>query len=1184
MNRKRLASDVSMIARTPMKFSYGFKALMLAGLGPLALLSASHIAVAADLAGAGGTGNGFGSANSPPSQGNGGVGYSSSAAAGGQGGTRGGTSISSGDMTGGAGGTGNNAVYPGSGPAVQGGGGGGGGAGVYLNGGTHTTNSGQTIRGGAGGAGGTVSGGLELSDAYAGSGGGGGAGAVLNGGTLTNAAGASIVGGNGGAAGNAGSTGNRYVGGPGGGGDGVVVQEGGRFENYGSATGGDGLRDGYSGNGGAGIRVGDNGYVVNGGVVKAGTSYGDTPTNAIEIVGNNGTLELRRTSDIQGNVVVANGKTGNNLALGGTDGTSFAVSEIGSKYVGFDGYKKVGTGTWSLTGTTTQNTPWTIEGGVLQISQDASLGSASSNLTLNGGTLQTTAGMDMSRNIVLGANNGTLLTSGGTVTANGVISGAGGLTKAGGSTLVLTRDNTYTGGTTVTGGRLALGNGGTTGSVKGNIALTGGDLEINRSNSIVLDNTISGTGALYQTGTGTTIITGENTYTGQTDIQAGTLQVGNGGTTGSINGTSGVNVAQGAALAMNRSDNVVFNPVVSGAGSLRQVGTGTTTLTGENTYTGQTDIQAGTLQLGNGGTTGSINATSGLNVGSGGTLAFNRSDDLTFSNVVSGDGSIRKLNANRLNLTGDSSAFTGSTFVQSGNLAINGSLGGLVDVGNGATLSGNGTAGNVILRAGSTVAPGNSVGTLNTSGNFQQMAGSTYQVEIDTVKGTNDLIAVQGSAQIDNGAGINVRNVGGASYELDRRYKVLSATDGVTGKYTLTGDTAISLFYRLEDQYDSNNVYLTAQQFRQFDELGETPNQRGVGKGLQSLKTPPGTPPNPLFRAIAMLPDLGSAQYAFDQLSGEIYGSTKTGLIEDSRYVREATTQRLRTACDDGNPGRAMDMKCGTSMWTQGFGSWSRIAGDGSAAQLDHNIGGLLLGVDTPVSDHVRAGVLAGYSRSSFKVNDRQSSAKSDNYELGVYGGGLWGRLGVNMGMNYTWHRVDTDRTVAFGTFREDLNSKYKANTFQVYSDVSYKMDAGQGSVEPFANLAYVKLNRDGYNEDGGYAALNSSKEKNGVTFSTLGLRAKAPFSVGRTSMAAEATLGWRHAFGSRNISEVTHAFTGGSDFSATGVRLPEDVALVKAGLTSQVGEKVSVGLSYIGQFGSGLKENGLVGNVSVRF
>ena len=63
----------------------------------------------------------------------------------------------------------------------------------------------------------------------------------------------------------------------------------------------------------------------------------------------------------------------------------------------------------------------------------------------------------------------------------------------------------------------------------------------------------------------------------------------------------------------NRSDTLTYGGVVSGTGSLTQAGPGTTILTGANSYTGTTTISAGTLQIGNGGTTGTTGlATSSI--------------------------------------------------------------------------------------------------------------------------------------------------------------------------------------------------------------------------------------------------------------------------------------------------------------------------------------------------------------------------------------------------------------------------------------------------------------------------------------------------------------------------------------------------------------------------------------------
>lgn len=253
------------------------------------------------------------------------------------------------------------------------------------------------------------------------------------------------------------------------------------------------------------------------------------------------------------------------------------------------------------------------------------------------------------------------------------IQGSIDLIKDGTGTLVLTGTGSYTGGTTINEGTLQLGNAGTTGSITGNVK-DNGFLVFNRSDDVTFSGIVSGSGSLEQAGKGTLTLTGANTYTGGTTISHGTLQLGNGGTTGWIAG----DVADNSSLVFNRSDNVTFNGIVSGNGSLEQAGKGKLTLTGANTYTGGTTISHGTLQLGNGGVTGSING----DVLDYGSLVFNRSDDLIFKGIVSGGGSLAIAGKGTLILTNDST-YTGGTTINDGPLMYG--TGGTLQLGNGGT-------------------------------------------------------------------------------------------------------------------------------------------------------------------------------------------------------------------------------------------------------------------------------------------------------------------------------------------------------------------------------------------------------------------------------------------------------------------------------------------------------------------
>lgn len=144
------------------------------------------------------------------------------------------------------------------------------------------------------------------------------------------------------------------------------------------------------------------------------------------------------------------------------------------------------------------------------------------------------------------------------------------------------------------------------------------------SGDLVLGGTISGAGGLQKSGASHVTLLGANTYAGTTTIQAGTLRVGNGGTTGSLGRG---NVVNNGVLEVNRSNDITVGNTISGTGALVKRGAGTTILTGANTYSGGTTIYSGTLFLQAGGRTGSgavtINAAGTLS--GAGTIAANAS-------------------------------------------------------------------------------------------------------------------------------------------------------------------------------------------------------------------------------------------------------------------------------------------------------------------------------------------------------------------------------------------------------------------------------------------------------------------------------------------------------------------------------------------------------------------------------
>ena len=177
---------------------------------------------------------------------------------------------------------------------------------------------------------------------------------------------------------------------------------------------------------------------------------------------------------------------------------------------------------------------------------------------------------------------------------------------------------------------------------------------------------ISGPGSLTQAGPGTLVLTGSSLYTGLTTISGGTLQVGNGRSGASIDGTSGI--VDNGSLVFNDGDVLTLAAQISGSGNLTQAGPGVLVLTASDTGTGPTFVLGGTLQVGNGGS-GEYLTSPSVGLSNGASLVFNHADALTYSGAIGGTGSVASAGPGILTLTG-TNAYSRATTLSAGELSI----------------------------------------------------------------------------------------------------------------------------------------------------------------------------------------------------------------------------------------------------------------------------------------------------------------------------------------------------------------------------------------------------------------------------------------------------------------------------------------------------------------------------------
>lgn len=169
-----------------------------------------------------------------------------------------------------------------------------------------------------------------------------------------------------------------------------------------------------------------------------------------------------------------------------------------------------------------------------------------------------------------------------------------------------------------------------------------------------------------------------------------------------------------------------------------------------------------------------------------------------------------------------------------------------------------------------------------------------------------------------------------------------------------------------------------------------------------------------------------------------------------------------------------------------------------------------------------------------------------------------------------------------FPGFSERLTSNQDGGSTQVFGEVDYRFD-GIVSLAPFAGLAHVSFDRDGFRETGGAAALTGRSSGTDVTFSTLGVRAGYAFALGAFDARAHGLVGWRHAFGDTTPVSI-NAFAGGSVFAVDGVPIADHVALLEAGLDVRVGDDAELSLLYAGQLADSASDHGIKATLDVRF
>ncbi|MFA5783418.1 MAG: autotransporter domain-containing protein [Phycisphaerae bacterium] len=373
----------------------------------------------------------------------------------------------------------------------------------------------------------------------------------------------------------------------------------------------------------------------------------------------------------------------------------------------------------------------TMNAGTIKFNNSSSFGTGDITISGGNGTIQPNIpNMNVGNNISIENTRTLTVLATNNLTLSGDVSGMGALTKSGTSTLTLSGTNTHSGTTTISAGTLAvsggsaiadtgavslanvasanfellsnetigsLAGGGTTG---GNVNLNANTLTVGDASGTTYSGIISGTGTLAKQGTGALALSGNNTYSGGTTLNQGTIVLEHDNALGtgdlSVTGESilqsnddarstanEIGIESGATLTVSGTNNLALTGDISGNGAISKNDDSVLSLSGSNSYAGGTTLNAGTIifgsdsALGAGALTIAANSSIQSNNDSriisnlidiaGSELTVDGSNNLRLSGAISGTGTLTKSGSSNLTLTG-TNTYTGGTNVTEGTL------------------------------------------------------------------------------------------------------------------------------------------------------------------------------------------------------------------------------------------------------------------------------------------------------------------------------------------------------------------------------------------------------------------------------------------------------------------------------------------------------------------------------------
>jgi len=453
--------------------------------------------------------------------------------------------------------------------------------------------------------------------------------------------------------------------------------------------------------------------------------------------------------------------------------------------------------------------------------------------------------------------------------------------------------------------------------------------------------------------------------------------------------------------------------------------------------------------------------------------------------------------------------------------------GATVDLGSGSLLNNAGT-----------LSPGGSgnVFTSAISGNLLQTDSGSISVDIDSLTGKTDRLAVSGTADLAGVAALSILNPGRALPGTHQSI-IVAGAGGVT-------DSGLSLDYRPSAVVTYSLLYpnptdvVLSAVIDYSPKRGLNRNQQALGKAINSIQRVGGTDRfAPIAARLLSLPDVKSIAKAYARLSPESYGASTLATFKGNQQYTKTLVKRIhsiRSYLDTEGlmPGTRQVLPHG--VWSDGFITSGDQDANNSFTGFDYTTGGFGIGFDKLFNDGLLGGISYGQSHTNVDIDSEGGDGDIDSYLFSLYGSLFSDKYYLDVALSYGKESYKSHRNIEFGALNRRAVSDHDGDLYSAYSEAGYSIEMDKLIVQPFAALQYSYLDEESYRESGA-GALNlvvDGRETDSLV-SDLGLRFNRPFAKDDLVFIPELSVAWRHDF-DIDDRHINAAFEGAPDVSFT--------------------------------------------------